>query len=199
MRNLSPIAFFLLSASHAVAGVQTERLYLSGRGSDSTVLWDFMVTGGRRANEWTKIPVPSNWELQGFGSYNYGHDKPKADEKGMYRCPFTVPEGWKDKRVFVVFEGSMTDTEVRINDQLAGPVHQGGFYRFEYDITPLLKPGQNLLEATVSKMSANASINEAEREADYWVFGGIFRPVCLRAVPTEFIDWTAIDARGDGS
>jgi hypothetical protein len=199
MRNLSPIAFFLLSASHAVAGVQTERLYLSGRGSDSTVLWDFMVTGGRRANGWTKIPVPSNWELQGFGSYNYGHDKPKADEKGMYRCPFTVPEGWKDKRVFVVFEGSMMDTEVRINDQLAGPVHQGGFYRFEYDITPLLKPGQNLLEATVSKMSANASINEAEREADYWVFGGIFRPVYLKAVPTEFIDWTAIDARADGS
>jgi hypothetical protein len=198
MRSLAPIVFSLL-ASHAAAGVQTERIYLSGKGSDSTVLWDFMVTGGRRANEWSRIPVPSNWELQGFGSYNYGHDKPKADEKGLYRCPFTVPEGWRDKRVFVVFEASMTDTEVRINGQPAGPVHQGGFYRFEYDVTPLLKPGQNLLEATVSKMSADASVNEAEREADYWIFGGIFRPVYLKAVPREFVDWTAIDARADGA
>ncbi len=186
-------------ASPATAGVQTERHYLSGKGSDSTIPWDFLVTGGRRANEWTKIPVPSNWELQGFGSYNYGHDKPKADEKGLYRCPFTVPEGWNGKRIFVVFEGSMTDTEVRINDKLAGPVHQGGFYRFEYDITSLLVPGSNVLEATVSKMSADASVNEAERQADYWVFGGIYRPVYLKAVPTEFIDWTAIDARADGS
>jgi len=38
----------------------------------------------RRANEWTTIPVPSNWELQGFGKYNDGLDKDKADETGIY-------------------------------------------------------------------------------------------------------------------
>ena len=35
----------------------------------------------------------------------------------------------------IVFDGVMTDTEVKINGQLAGPVHQGSFYQFKYDIT----------------------------------------------------------------
>jgi beta-galactosidase/beta-glucuronidase len=53
----------------------------------------------------------------------------------------------------------------------------------------------NLLEVTVSKVSANLD-NRAERSGvDYWVFGGIFRPVYLEALPAQFIDWTAIDAR----
>ena len=57
----------------------------------------------------------------------------------------------------------------------------------------------NLLEVTVSKESSNESVNRAERLADYWVFGGIFRPVYLEAVPKEFIDHLAIDAKADGS
>src|ERR1044072_7355157 len=94
----------------------------------------------------------------------------------------------------------MTDTEVWINGRSAGPVHQGSFYRFKYDITPLLKfDGPNLLEVTVSKESSNASVNNAERLGDYWNFGGIFRPVYLEALPQAFVDSTAIDARADGS
>src|SRR5258706_10671892 len=58
----------------------------------------------------------------------------------------------------------------------------------------------NVLDVTVSKVSANESVNRAERfGVDYWVFGGIFRPVYLEALPEKFIDWTAIDARADGS
>ncbi len=65
----------------------------------------------------------------------------------------------------------MTDTEVKINGLPAGPVHQGDFYRFQYDISELLLPGQdNLLEVYVNKMSSNASINAAERTSDFWVF-----------------------------
>jgi hypothetical protein len=178
---------------------QTEIQYLSGTGSDDTVDWEFMVTGGRQANEWTTIPVPSNWEQEGFGEYNYGHDMPKADEKGVYKTTFKVPENWRDKTLFIVFEGAMTDTEVQINGQLAGPIHQGGFYRFSYDITDLVKHNdENILQATVAKMSSNERINQAERKADYWVFGGIYRPVYLKAVPKEYIDWTAIDAKANG-
>lgn len=64
-------------------------------------------------------------------------------------------------------------------------------------IVPFDRP--NLLEVTVTKMSADESVNNAERLADYWVFGGIFRPVYLEAVPQQFIDYTAIDAQADGS
>lgn len=173
--------------------------YLSGTDKDNTVKWDFYCTAGRNSGVWTKIAVPSNWELQGFGTYNYGHDKNKATEQGKYKHEFKT-ENWKDKKVYIVFEGSMTDTKVMVNGKLAGPIHQGSFYRFKYDITELLKPkGKNLLEVTVDKMSANASVNRAERESDFWVFGGIFRPVYLEIVPAVFVERLAINAKADGA
>jgi hypothetical protein len=181
--------------------------YLSGRDNENTVTWDFFCTGGRKSGYWTKIEVPSHWEQQGFGSYNYGRDYytygrnvKYADEKGMYRYEFSVPDSWQEKEIMLVFEGSMTDTEVKINGKPAGEIHQGSFYRFTYNITDkLLFDRLNLLEVTVSKMSSNHSVNRAERYADYWIFGGIFRPVYLEAYPKEYIERTAIAAAADGS
>ena len=49
-----------------------QRQYLSGRGCDDMVQWDFMCTGGNNSGKWTKIGVPSCWERQGFGTYQYG-------------------------------------------------------------------------------------------------------------------------------
>ncbi|HUG11782.1 MAG TPA: glycoside hydrolase family 2 TIM barrel-domain containing protein [Opitutaceae bacterium] len=188
---------------------ETEKLMLSGNGPEDAVQWEFFVTAGRNSGQWTTIPVPSCWEQHGFGTYNYGvhhrpgnnnpNPPPLADEQGQYRHEFTVPAEWSDRRVRIVFEGSMTDTEVAINGKSAGPVHQGSFYRFDYDITGLLNfGGTNLLEVTVSKKSANESVNRAERIGDYWIFGGIFRPVWLEARPVQSIEWTGIDARHDG-
>ncbi len=191
-----------------MVSAQTSQIqYLSGTGSDQTVAWDFYCTGGRNSGYWTKIPVPSCWEQQGFGAYNYGRDYKTygknfrfADEKGMYRYAFNVPASWKGKEVFVVFEGSMTDTEVKINGKKAGDTHRGAFYQFKYRITDkLIFGGKNLLEATVSKMSSDRTVNNAERLADYWIFGGIFRPVYLEALPKEYMEGVAIDAKADGS
>jgi len=173
--------------------------YLSGIDKDHTVQWDFYCTEGRNSGKWTKIAVPSNWELQGFGSYNYGHDKVKANEQGIYKHEFLL-NNVKAKKVFIVFEGAMTDTKVMVNGEQAGPIHQGGFYRFKYDVTALIKANEkNLLEVTVSKNSENASVNNAERKSDFWIFGGIFRPVYLEIVPETFIERMAIDAKADGS
>ena len=58
---------------------------------------------------------------------------------------------------------------------------------------------KNLLEVTVSKESENASVNLAERRADYWNFGGIFRPVFLEVKPAINLRHIAIDAQMDGS
>ncbi len=52
--------------------VYTHRQYLSGTGSDDMKEWDFYCTGGNNSGKWTKIGVPSCWELQGFGTYQYG-------------------------------------------------------------------------------------------------------------------------------
>lgn len=192
--------FILLIGLLPVNAQKTETIYLSGTDKDHTVKWDFFCTNGRNSSRWSKIEVPSCWELQGFGSYLYGNINMKANEKGLYKYEFTISKEWSRKKVFIVFEGSMTDTEVKINGKLAEPIHQGAFYRFKYDISDLLKYGEkNLLEVTVSKESANESVNRAERISDYWVFGGIFRPVYLEAVPVQFIDRVAINAEADGS
>ena len=191
---------------NSVQAQQKQIQYLSGTDAKNTVQWDFYCTAGRNSGEWKKIQVPSCWEQQGFGNYNYGRDYKTNgknarfyDEQGMYKYQFKVPASWKGKNVNIVFDGSMTDTEVKINGKSAGAIHQGAFYRFKYDITSLLnydKP--NTLEVTVSKMSSDASVNNAERLADYWVFGGIFRPVFLEATPKQFIDYVGIDAKADG-
>ncbi|WNJ17954.1 glycoside hydrolase family 2 TIM barrel-domain containing protein [Pontibacter sp. G13] len=180
---------------------QTIRTYLSGHGKDDPVMWDFLCTDGRKSGEWTQIGVPSCWEQQGFGSYNYGKDpmEHRAQEVGHYRHTFEVPKAWKNQEVRIVFEGVMTDAEVKINGRSAGEIHQGAFYEFKYSITDLLEFGaENLLEVTVHKVSANESINFAEREADFWVFGGIYRPVYLETAPKDHIERVAIDAQASG-
>jgi len=183
----------------ALTAQQTIIQYLSGIDKDHTVSWEFMCTKGRNSGKWSSIPVPSNWEMQGFGTYNYYKDLQNPDEQGLYKTSFSVSPAFKNKKVFIVFDGSMTDTEVKINGKSAGPLHQGGFYQFRYNITDLVLFGKsNLLEVTVSKHSANYSVNQAERKADFWLFGGIFRPVFLEIVPEQFIERVAIDAKANG-
>lgn len=179
---------------------ETQRQYLSGHGKDDAVPWKFMCTTGALSGFWTNIPVPSNWDVKGFGHLTYKKDYSNAiTECGLYEKDFTAPKKWKDQRVFLVFEGAMTDTSAKLNGQSVGPTHQGGFYRFKYEVTDKLKLGaENKLEVTVAKHSANESVNRAERLSDYWVFGGIYRPVYLEAVPPQFIERVAIDARADG-
>jgi hypothetical protein len=208
--KLRPLLFCVASLAVVAAPLvaadapQTERKYLSGRGPADAVAWEFTVSGGRRAGEKTTIPVPSNWEQQGFGTYNYGQDQNKADEHGLYRTKFTVPAEWRGRRISIVFDGAMTDAHVTVNGKPAGAVHQGGFTRFRYEITPLVKLGngaenENVLEVDVAKVSADAQTELAERGGDYWVFGGIYRSVYLEALPAQAIDHVALDARADGS
>jgi len=118
---------FLLFLDQLATAQQTERRYLSGTGHDKTVSWQFYCTAGQNSGKWTTIPVPSNWELQGFGKYNYGFakDSSRGKEQGLYKHEFQVPVAWKGKRIHLVFEGAMTDTEVKINGKSAGQ-HTGG-------------------------------------------------------------------------
>ncbi len=199
------LLLFFLGISGYSFSQNTQIIYLSGTDAANTVEWDFYCTDGQNSGIWTKIDVPSNWELQGFGTYNYGHDwkdksKKLGKEHGLYKHTFEVPKSWKGKTINIVFDGSMTDTKVKINGKPAGETHQGAFYRFKYDISKLLKYGKtNLLEVDVAKHSANESVNRAERQADFWIFGGIFRPVFLEILPATHIARAAIDAKHDGS
>lgn len=190
-----------LSAISYLFAQETQKVYLSGTGNEHTVNWQFFCTSGQNSGKWTTIAVPSCWELQGFGKYDYGFakDSLRGKEKGLYKHEFQVPASWKGKVIMIDFEGSMTDTEVKINGQSAGQIHQGAFYAFKYDISNLLKYGSsNLLEVTVAKQSANASVNAAERKGDFWIFGGIFRPVFLEVLPAIHISRADLDAQANG-
>ncbi len=189
--SLITLLTFLLGGGTALQAQapHPERIYLSGTGIDNTKTWEFFCSGGQNSGKWKKIEVPCNWELQGFGDYTYGRwytvkgAKP-SDETGIYRYKFQAPKTETGERVRLFFDGVMTDTEVFINGVSAGEMHQGGFYRFSYDITDLLKPGKkNLLEVKVAKESSNKTVNAAERKADWWLFGGIYRPVWLEVLP----------------
>lgn len=179
-------------------------LYLSGTGLGDTKTWDFYCSSGMNSKRWGKIEVPSPWEQQGFGEYTYGRyylvkGTQPSDEFGIYRYKFKVPSSWQNMHVNIVFEGVMTDTEVKINETVVGEIHQGGFYRFSYNITDEINYGEkNELEVKVWKQSANTSVNAAERRADWWLFGGIYRPVYLKAVPKTHIEHIAVNAKANG-
>ncbi|AWK06316.1 beta-galactosidase [Flavobacterium crocinum] len=185
---------------------QTDKIYLSGKDFEHPVQWDFYCTDGNNSKKWSKINVPSQWELEGFGEYTYGrwykelNQKEPSKEEGLYKYEFEVPASYKDKEVKIVFGGAMTDTEVKVNGKLAGAIHQGGFYEFKYDISSLVTYGaKNILEVHVWKHSANKSVNAAERRADWWLFGGIYRPVWLEVSPKTNIQHIAVNPKMDGS
>src|SRR5688572_11730631 len=106
----------LLICSLSGFSQETNIRYLSGLDKDHTVNWELKVSGGRNAGVWKPIPVPSNWEMQGFGNYYYWSDWAKErapDSIGNYRYSFEAPAEWKGKDLKLVFGGVMTDTEVK--------------------------------------------------------------------------------------
>ena len=195
-------------AVQAQTSVETERQYLSGHGCDDMVEWDFLCSDGRNSGKWTKIGVPACWELQGFGTYQYGmrfygKATPEgiADETGKYKTEFTLPKEWQGRQILLVFEAAFTEIHVQINGRKAGNgTYQGGFTRHTIDVSDRVFFGtkKNRLEVEVLKESTNPQVNLAERRADYWNFGGIWRPVFVVSKPTQNIQRVAIDAKGDG-
>lgn len=197
LRNAFFLFIFLLTY---LSGFSQERQYLSGKGPDDAVLWDFKISEGRNSGFWSTIPVPSNWELQGFGYYTYGEDREDYKtnpEIGFYKRTFEL-SSVDDKYFRLVFQGSMTDTKVKINGKLAGDIHQGGYTQFSYDISEFVQNGENTIEVEVSKPSENTNLQQAERVADFWLFGGIYRPVYIDILPVTHIERIALDATMHG-
>ena len=90
--KLLPLLIFYFLLFTSLQAQQKQIQYLSGTDTKHTVQWDFFCTAGRNSGAWRKIQVPSCWEQQGFGNYNYGRDYKTNgknarfyDEKGMYK------------------------------------------------------------------------------------------------------------------
>ena len=173
-----PSQSFTTLAANPPPPTNTLIQYLSGTDKDHTVPWQFFMTGGGRSNNvQTTIPVPSCWQTKGFGNYSY-QNVPASTSVGQYTTTFSVPASWAGQRIFLVYEGVLTDTATMINGQTIGAVHQGGFYEFSYEVTTNVVVGANtnVLNVTVNEWSANSSVNSAEARGRFLEFQRHFSP-----------------------
>ena len=124
----------------------------------------------------TNIPLP--W---------HGFDEKSYEFVSLYRRRVKLPPAAKGKHVFVDFEGAMTASTVWINGTRLGE-YKGGYTPFSFDLTPHIDfDGENVLAVDVDS-SERADIPPFGYEIDYLTFGGIYREVSLRIVPSTFIE-----------
>ena len=105
----------------------------------------------------------------------------------LYRRKFKLPAAARGHYVFVDFEGVMTASTVWINGKKLGE-YKGGYTPFSFDLTPHLNfDGENVLAVDVDS-TERPDIPPFGYQIDYLTFGGIYREVSLRIVPSTFIE-----------
>ena len=82
------------------------------------------------AAHWDTLPVPSNWQMHGYGKPQYCNVQclypvdppfvPNDNPVGLYRFEFTLPKAWEDRRVFLNFDGVDSAFYVWLNGRSVG-------------------------------------------------------------------------------
>ncbi|MDP3851633.1 MAG: glycoside hydrolase family 2 TIM barrel-domain containing protein [Luteolibacter sp.] len=148
---------------------------------------------------WKEIPVPSNWQMHGYGHplytniiYPFAKNPPRVmgeppqhftnfpvgnrNQVGSYRHKFTLPESWAGRRTGITFGGVDSAFYLWINGKKVG-YSQDSRTPAEFDITPFLKDGENLLAAEVYQYSDGSYLEDQ----DMFRLSGIFRDVYLHS------------------
>ncbi len=146
---------------------------------------------------WKEIPVPSNWQMHGYGAplytniiYPFAKNPPTVmgeppqhftnfpienrNQVGSYRHKFSLPENWAGRRTFIVFGAVDSAFYLWINGKKVG-YSQDSRTPAEFDITPYLQPGENLLATEVYQYSDGSYLEDQ----DMFRLSGIFRDVYL--------------------
>lgn len=153
---------------------------------------------------WKTIPVPSNWQVEGYGvpiytnsRYPFNSSRPPRvmdpvpesytkhrlpNPVGSYRHEFQVPADWNGMQIFLKFEGVQSAFYVWVNGQKVG-YSQGSMTPAEFDITPYVVSGRNLLAVEVYRWSDGSYLEDQ----DFWRLSGIYRDVVLYAQPKQAI------------
>ncbi|HAZ03901.1 MAG TPA: beta-galactosidase [Marinilabiliales bacterium] len=159
--------------------------------ADRTV--EFYKTSFDDSN-WKNIQVPGSWEMQRFGvpvytniSYIFPENPPFVDNEdlpiGTYRKVFTVNENLSDKEIILHFGSIAGAATIYVNEKKAG-YSKASKTPAEFNITPYLQKGENLLAVQVFKWS-DASYLE---DQDFWRLAGIERDVFLISRPAVSIE-----------
>ncbi len=144
-------------------------------------------------SKWKLIKVPSNWETQGYGipryldvEYPFKKNPPYIQHYnnpvGSYRRYFKIPADWKEREIFLHFDGVQSAFYLWINGEKVG-YSQGSRTPAEFNITKYLKEGENLLAVEVYRWSDGSYLEDQ----DMWRLSGIFRDVYLMATPKVHI------------
>ncbi|MFC3334748.1 glycoside hydrolase family 2 TIM barrel-domain containing protein [Flavobacterium palustre] len=155
---------------------------------------------------WDKIEVPSNWEMKGYGMAIYKSAVysfrpvnppfvPQDDNPvGSYQRKFTVPENWDGMTVSLHFGGVSSAFQVWINGEFVG-YGEDSFNSSEFNITPYLKKGENILSVRVFRYSDGSYLEDQ----DHWRLSGIQREVFIMAEPklriADFFYQTKLDKK----
>ncbi|MBN2137078.1 MAG: DUF4981 domain-containing protein [Sedimentisphaerales bacterium] len=143
--------------------------------------------------DWKKIPVPSNWQMHGYGRpiylnmrYPFPANPPYIPHDynpvGSYRRTFTTPSDWNGREVFILFEGVKSAFYLWVNGHKVG-YSQGSMTPAEFDITRYLRPGDNTLAVEVYRWSDGSYLEDQ----DMWRLSGIYRDVFLFSTPKVHI------------
>jgi beta-galactosidase len=135
--------------------------------------------------KWATLPVPSNWEMHGYGYPHYTNiympfdlEPPKVPEHnptGIYRRQFTFPSDWAGRRVVISFGGCESVLYVYVNGKAVG-MSKDSRLPAEFDITAHLLPKEiNVVAAVVVKWSDASYIEDQ----DHWWLAGLPRSVYL--------------------
>ena len=139
--------------------------------------------------DWKSIPVPANWEIEGFSIPTYQErDRIQSDDIGLYRRWMDVPASFAGKCILWHFDGVYDGAEVFVNGHRVG-YHESGFTAFDVDATKYLKPGErNLVAVRVYKKTPSGSLDKG----DFWCLGGISRGTYLVALPPLHVEDVAV-------
>ena len=157
-----------------------------------------------RVQGWKKIIVPSSMEMQGYGKpiyksavypfrpVNPPHMPTTDNSVGNYQRTFTIPANWKDMNITLSFGGVSSGFKVWLNGKFLG-YGEDSFLTSEFNITPYLQPGENILSVQVIRWTDGYFLEDQ----DQWRLSGIHREVMLLAEPklriADFFYQTKLD------
>lgn len=136
------------------------------------------------------------WSLPGAGGEAMEGQFSKAEYNpvGSYIREFVLDEGLKGKRVCISFEGVEQALFLWLNGQFVGYA-EDSFTPSDFDLTPYIRDGKNVLAAQVHKRSTAAYLEDQ----DFFRFSGIFRDVTLYAKPEVHVEdmWARAEVAED--
>jgi len=209
VNKLPPHAHFIPYQNQATA--LTGDIANSNRYQSLNGLWDFKMVDNpdkTPANffakdylttDWQPIPVPSNWQTEGYGMPIYANvsmpfesNPPnvphEGNETGLYRRTFELSEEWAGDKTVIAFAGVQSAFYIWVNGQEVG-YSEGSMTTAEFDITPYVGIGENVLAVKVIRWSDGSYLENQ----DFWRLSGIYREVYLLSKPkTNITDFQVV-------